>query len=428
VRLHGPAGGQGRRRRLDDDAEQLVVRLVAEHAESLLRLARRYSICPDDAHDAYQRSLEILMRHAARLDADRAGSWLRTVVKHEAMAINRSRRQIVGSADADLDGLEAREAPSPEDAVVAFERVERSAAALRQLKPQELRALWLRALGHSYDQIALTTGWSHTKVNRCLSEGRKSFLERYAGIEAGEECERLAPALSALVDGEAPGDGARELRSHLRVCGSCRASMRELHASARSVAAVFPLAGLTVADVAEPTHHFAVRLYEALSMGLSERTANTMLRAQAVIEAATASKLAAVAAASVAVTGGGIAVDRAVQSGRPPALARIVGRADALSLPVAATRAPPARRTARARPKAKAHRSRPRHRSHAAAKAPARAAAPAPRTVATTAAAPAPAPRPAPATPAPAAPAPAPTASSSSSSGSAAGEFGFEGG
>jgi RNA polymerase sigma factor (sigma-70 family) len=145
------------------------VRLVAEHAESLLRLARRYSICPDDAHDAYQRSLEILMRHAGRLDPERAGSWLRTVVKHEAMAINRSRRRIVGTDDADLDRLEARTTPSPEEAVVAFERVERSAAALRQLKPQELRALWLRALGHSYEQIALSTGWTHTKVDRTVS-------------------------------------------------------------------------------------------------------------------------------------------------------------------------------------------------------------------------------------------------------------------
>jgi hypothetical protein len=93
-------------------------------------------------------------------------------------------------------------------------------------------------------------------------------------------------------------------------------------------------------DLADPAHHFAVRLYEALSMGFSERTATTMLRAQAVIEAATASKLAAVAAASVAVTGGGLAVDRAVRSTPPPALARIVGNPHALSLPVAVAHAP----------------------------------------------------------------------------------------
>jgi RNA polymerase sigma factor (sigma-70 family) len=447
--LHAPGHhGQGRRRRLDDDAEELVVRLVAEHAESLLRLARRYSICPDDAHDAYQRSLEILIRHAGRLNPEHAGSWLRTVVKREAMAINRSRRRIVGANDPDLEGVPSN-AALPEDMVIAFERVERSAAALRQLKPQELRALWLRALGHSYEQIALSTGWTRTKVNRCLAEGRKSFLERYAGLEAGDECARLAPALSALVDGEGGGDVVA-LRSHLRHCGSCRASMRELQGSARSVAAVFPVVGLTVADVAEPAHHFVVRLYEALSMGLSERTANTMVRAQAVIEAATASKLAAVAAASVAVTGGGLAVDQAVRSGTPPSLSRALGSADALSLPGAATGAhraatarSPARRHRAARAKPKAHPARKRAvaarraapaRRIVVAAAPARAA-PAPAATAPRPAAPAPQPAAASATAAPAraaASSPAPAAASShapaAGGGSAAGEFGFEGG
>jgi hypothetical protein len=39
-------------------------------------------------------------------------------------------------------------------------------------------------------------------VNRCLTEGRRAFLERVAGIEGGIECERLAPLVSLLADGE----------------------------------------------------------------------------------------------------------------------------------------------------------------------------------------------------------------------------------
>ena len=60
--------------------EALVLELLGAHADSLLRVARRYSMCADDAHDAYQRGLEILMRHAARLDPERAAGWLHTVV------------------------------------------------------------------------------------------------------------------------------------------------------------------------------------------------------------------------------------------------------------------------------------------------------------------------------------------------------------
>jgi RNA polymerase sigma factor (sigma-70 family) len=147
-----------------DRAEELVLELVGSQADSLLRVARRYSICADDAHDAYQRGLEILMRHAARLDPERAVGWLHTVVKHEALAINRSRRRMLGPGEVDLDALEARTAASPEDRLLASDRVARSAEALHGLKPQEVRALWLKALGHSYEQICEATGWTYTKV------------------------------------------------------------------------------------------------------------------------------------------------------------------------------------------------------------------------------------------------------------------------
>jgi anti-sigma factor RsiW len=65
-----------------------------------------------------------------------------------------------------------------------------------------------------------------------LAEGRKSFLERYAGIESGRECERLAPTLSAFVDGEADAGQAVDLCVHLRQCVACRAAVRGLHDAA----------------------------------------------------------------------------------------------------------------------------------------------------------------------------------------------------
>ena len=147
-----------------EEAEQLVLDLIATHADSLLRTARRYSLCADDAQDAYQRGLEILMRHAVRLDADGAGGWLHTVVKREALRINRARCRVVGGEEVDFDAIEVRTAPSPEERVLGFEQVARSAEALQRLKPQEVRALWLKAMGNSYQEICEQTGWSYTKV------------------------------------------------------------------------------------------------------------------------------------------------------------------------------------------------------------------------------------------------------------------------
>src|SRR3954454_22454143 len=77
-----PRAGALAVQRSPEQAEQLVLDLIDAHADSLMRTARRYSLCADDARHAYQRALEILMRHAARLNAERAGGWLHTVVYH----------------------------------------------------------------------------------------------------------------------------------------------------------------------------------------------------------------------------------------------------------------------------------------------------------------------------------------------------------
>ncbi len=210
----------------------------------------------------------------------------------------------------------------------------RSAEALERLKPQEARALWLRAQGNSYEEIQRQTGWTRTKVNRCLYEGRRSFLERYAGIESGAECRRWEPLLSALVDGEATTAELRELRPHLRRCPACRAAVRELQRSAAPLRVVFPAgAVLIAADHAEPAGHLFVKVYDTVTTWLGERAASSFVRAQILVDgvSASAGKATAVAAASAAVAGGGaVVVERAAD--RPGSAARVaavapVGRA-----------------------------------------------------------------------------------------------------
>src|SRR4051794_5807644 len=112
--IHAPGPGIVVQRSAEQ-AEQLVLDLIAGHADSLLRTARRYSLCADDAQDAYQRGLEILMRHAARLDADRAAGWLHTVVKNEALALNKAPRPILGGEEGDPCAVETRPPPPPGD-------------------------------------------------------------------------------------------------------------------------------------------------------------------------------------------------------------------------------------------------------------------------------------------------------------------------
>ncbi len=68
-----PEEEDGRQRQLlrsAADAEALLLDVVGRHAEELMRVARRHSLCADDAHDAYQRSLELFLRHGRRLRAE----------------------------------------------------------------------------------------------------------------------------------------------------------------------------------------------------------------------------------------------------------------------------------------------------------------------------------------------------------------------
>jgi hypothetical protein len=165
-------------------------------------------------------------------------------------------------------------------------------------------------------------------VNRCLAEGRKSFLERYAGIESGRECERLAPVLSAFVDGE--GDAAQvvDLRVHLRQCLACRAAVRGLHDASRPLTVVFPATGLVVASGGvEQANGLFVRVYETLTMHAHERAANSFLRAQAIVDTVTAGKMAAAAASAAALAGGGVAVEGVFRAS-PVTPQAIVRRAD----------------------------------------------------------------------------------------------------
>ncbi len=300
-----------------DDGHDLVVRTIREHAPALLRTARRHSLCADDAHDAYQRALEIFLKRASSVDPETVDRWLHVVVKHEAMAVRRARLELVGTEEALLDAALSDGAEGAEDRVLRWERLSRSAEALQRLKPQELTALWLKASGLSYAEIADRQGWTYTKVNRCVTEGRRAFLARYAGIETGAECERWAPVVAALVDGEATAEQLGAARPHLRRCAACRATVRELRVAGPGLAGVLPvLPAAAAAGASSGRLEGALRTLESAWGAVQERAGLWAVKLQGGVEAASGAKLAAVASAAV-VAGGGGAV--AVHGAQPPA-------------------------------------------------------------------------------------------------------------
>ena len=227
--------------------KRAALETYVRHEEVLKRTARRYSICADDAEDALQRGLEILLTKAPSADPRELIRWTQTVVKHEALAVRRERERILSGPAAraepgreDWWALIPARGEDPAEQVERREAIARSREALQSLKPQELRALGLLAEGYSYAEIGEITGFSQTKINRSLAEGRERFRKLISRSEDGGRCEDLRPLLSAFCDGEAGEREQATVREHLRACGICRATVRAYRAAPGAAAALAP--------------------------------------------------------------------------------------------------------------------------------------------------------------------------------------------
>jgi hypothetical protein len=142
------------------------------------------------------------------------------------------------------------------------EAIARSREALQALKPAELRAMSLLAEGYSYAEIGELTGFSQTKINRVLAEGRDRFRSLLSSSEDGSRCGQLRPLLSAFCDGETSAREAETVREHLRACGRCRSTMRAYRAAPRIAVALAP--------ALPPSRSLLGRLHESIA-GLGSR-------------------------------------------------------------------------------------------------------------------------------------------------------------
>ena len=228
--------------------KRAAIETYSRHEDALRRTARRYSLCADDADEALQRALEILLLKAPSDDQRELIRWTQTVVKHEALAVKRDRERILSGPAAvtpepgrdDWVAMIPARTDGPPERAERQEAIARSREALQTLKPQELRALGLLAEGYSYKEIGEITGFSHTKINRCLAEGREKFRRVLSRSRDGSRCEEMRPLLSAFCDSETSDEETAVLREHLRACANCRGTLRAYRAAPAAAAALAP--------------------------------------------------------------------------------------------------------------------------------------------------------------------------------------------
>lgn len=284
--------------------------LVLTHGSMIMRDARKYSATADDADDAYQRALEILLTKAPSSDATELVPWLRVVVRNEALDIARARSRASNDSIESIEDTFESDGESPDEIVERGETAGTGAEALERLTHDQVHCLLAYAHGHSYGEISEITGFTARKVTRCVTDGRRAFATHFTAIESGSECERLEPVLQRMADGDPFAHV--EARSHLRNCAGCRATLRAYRQAPSRIAILFPLP--LVAASSSPSVESLPGMLDQLSgawSGAIDRASTQVVAIQHWIEVGTAKKLGAVAATAAVLTAGGVAADHA---------------------------------------------------------------------------------------------------------------------
>lgn len=164
--------------------KSLAAELYAERYTQLLATARKHAVTNAEAEEALQDAFTAFVAH---FDPGRGAppiAWLTLTLKRSCWEKRRRLRldrhvcPEASSTDAEPICVVEEYAASLSDTELSIERAEDLLEAqqrLARLKPDERTALLLLSFGYSYKEIGQRRGWTYTKVNRCISEGRAAL-------------------------------------------------------------------------------------------------------------------------------------------------------------------------------------------------------------------------------------------------------------
>jgi RNA polymerase sigma factor (sigma-70 family) len=214
----------------DDDA---YAALYARYQPRLEAYCRSIVRNDEDARDAVQnamtKALVALRRdtsHVANVQA-----WLFRIAHNESVSVLRRRRPTSELAD-DV----GHPGNDPASDVLMREELSAVLAGVRDLPGRLQQPLLLRELaGLSYGQVAAVTGGTPAAARKAVFDARLALSADREGRD--EACSVIRQSLS---EGDYRRRRARIVRSHLRVCGACRAWEHDLSARRRQLLAAFP--------------------------------------------------------------------------------------------------------------------------------------------------------------------------------------------
>lgn len=164
---------------------EILAEAYASDRDALLRQAARHAGDATDPEDVMHDACAEFLRHYEGPPGVDAVRYLMASVRRRAWAL-RARPASRRASNVELTTTDFFPPGKPITAVRCHslgpvEQAERRelhdarVGRLRRLKPDQRAALLLFASGLSYGEIAAGRGWTYTKVNRCLAEGREAL-------------------------------------------------------------------------------------------------------------------------------------------------------------------------------------------------------------------------------------------------------------
>jgi len=162
----------------------LAEQIFRERQGYLATIASRNACNEADAQEALSEAFAAFHRAYDPRGKAPPLAWLALTIKRECWRKRRDahlNRQAGRARPAESgEDLDSVLIPIPSRATAPDELIaERDDARCRiaRLKPDQRTALALLAAGYSYKEIAELKGWTYTKVNRCIREGRAALRE-----------------------------------------------------------------------------------------------------------------------------------------------------------------------------------------------------------------------------------------------------------
>jgi RNA polymerase sigma factor (sigma-70 family) len=168
------------------EVRAMAGRIYSERRSYLLNIARRNAASEADAEEALHDSFAAFITDFDPHGGAPALAWLTLALKRRCWRLrdnshlDRRVFSLPVSRHEEPSGLIERR---PTEARPMPERIaerDEARARLAALKPDERTAIVQHAAGFDYAEIGRRLGWTHTKVNRCLYEGRVALREEAA--------------------------------------------------------------------------------------------------------------------------------------------------------------------------------------------------------------------------------------------------------